>query len=72
MTNHGGIQLRFGLGAATLLSLLFIIEAAAMAGIVAGGAVLIQIPAIDPQVAALLIVGTGPILGFGFIYKSYS
>jgi len=66
---------RLGLGTAALLSLLFILEAGAMAGIVAGAIGLVQLPVIpfiDPNVAAILIVGAGLLIGFGVLYKSYS
>ncbi len=64
--------MRFSLGAAALLSLFFIVEAAAIAGIAAGAIGLIEIPAVDPQVAAIIVVGIGLLMGFGFVYKSYS
>ena len=67
--------MRLGLGTAALLSLLFILEAGAMAGIVAGAVGLVQLPAIplvDPNVAAILVVGVGLVLGFGILYKSYA
>ena len=46
-----------------------------MAGIVAGAIGLVQLPVIpfiDPNVAAILIVGAGLLIGFGVLYKSYS
>ena len=72
IVSHGGIHMRLGLGAAALLSLLFIIEAAVVAGIMLGAAGFVRIPAIDPRIAAILVLGTGLMAGCGVLYRSYS
>jgi hypothetical protein len=68
----GGNQLRLNLGTASLLSLIFIIEAAAMAGIIAGAIGLVQIPVVDPKVAAIIVAGVGSVLAFFILYKSHA
>jgi hypothetical protein len=62
--------LKLNLITASLLSFLFIIEAAAMSGIIAGVLGLIHIPLIDPKVAAIVVAGIGIILVFSIMYKS--
>jgi len=64
--------LRLNLGTASLLSFLFIVEAAAMSGIVAGAFGLVQIPMVDPNVAAIIVAGVGIVSAFFILDKSHA
>jgi hypothetical protein len=64
--------MRLNLAAAVLLSLLFIVEIAAVSGMIAGANGFVQMPMVDPKVTAILVAGAGSMLAFFILYKSYS
>jgi hypothetical protein len=64
--------MRLNLAAAVLLSLLFIVEAAAVSGIIAGANGFVQIPMVDSKATAIVVAGAGSMMAFFILYKSHS